>query len=97
MAYSAGTLKQIAVVNSTPDGIQGGVWHSGGGLAAEKRDATMRSSTPLSLTAAMGDAITANHEYLNDRDLDLSQPQRLGSVGCEVSAGVRDRHKLLWR
>ncbi len=88
MAYSAGTLKQIAVVNSTPDGIQGGVCHSGGGL---------RSSTPLSLTAAMGDAITANHEYLNDRDLDLSQPQRLGSVGCEVSAGVRDRHKLLWR
>ncbi len=40
MAYEAKTLKQLAVVNTTPDGIQGGVWQSGGGLAAEKREGT---------------------------------------------------------
>lgn len=38
MAYQASSLKQLAVVCTTPDGIQGGVWQSGVGLAAERRD-----------------------------------------------------------
>ncbi|HEY3841277.1 MAG TPA: hypothetical protein VGL72_32120 [Bryobacteraceae bacterium] len=40
MAYQASPLKQLAVVCTTPDGIQGGVWQSGVGLAAERRDNT---------------------------------------------------------
>ena len=35
LGYDAQNLKQIAVHNSTPDGIYGGVWMSGGGLAAD--------------------------------------------------------------
>jgi hypothetical protein len=35
MSYSASTLAQEAVLNTTPDGSGGGVWMSGGGLAAD--------------------------------------------------------------
>jgi hypothetical protein len=38
MAYEASSLKQLGAVCTTPDGIQGGVWQSGTGLAAEVRD-----------------------------------------------------------
>jgi hypothetical protein len=38
MAYDAKTLKQISVFCTTPDGIQGGIWQSGAGLAAEERE-----------------------------------------------------------
>lgn len=38
MAYDANSLKQLSVVCTTPDGIQGGVWQSGVGLAADPRD-----------------------------------------------------------
>jgi hypothetical protein len=40
MAYDARTLKQISVFCTTPDGIQGGIWQSGAGLAAEDREGT---------------------------------------------------------
>ncbi len=40
MAYDAQTLKQISVLCTTPDGIQGGIWQSGAGLAAEEREGT---------------------------------------------------------
>jgi len=35
MAYDAKTLQQTAIFNTTPDGIRGGVWQSGNGLAAD--------------------------------------------------------------
>ena len=35
MAYDAKSLKQLAAVCTTPDGIQGGIWQSGTGLAAD--------------------------------------------------------------
>jgi hypothetical protein len=35
MAYNAQTLQQTAIFNTTPDGIRGGVWQSGNGLAAD--------------------------------------------------------------
>lgn len=38
LAYDAKTLKQIAAYCTTPDGIQGGIWQSGAGLAGETRD-----------------------------------------------------------
>jgi hypothetical protein len=38
MAYDARTLKQISVLCTTPDGIQGGIWQSGAGLSAEQRE-----------------------------------------------------------
>jgi hypothetical protein len=34
-AYNATTLQQVAVFNATPDGYDGGIWQSGGGLAAD--------------------------------------------------------------
>ncbi|HUQ92279.1 MAG TPA: hypothetical protein VM120_11415 [Bryobacteraceae bacterium] len=38
LAYDAATLKQVSVLCTTPDGIQGGIWQSGAGLASEKRE-----------------------------------------------------------
>lgn len=38
MAYDAKSLRQISVYCTTPDGIQGGIWQSGTGLAAETRE-----------------------------------------------------------
>ena len=38
LAYDAHTLKQISAFCTTPDGIQGGIWQSGAGLAAEERE-----------------------------------------------------------
>lgn len=35
MAYDSQTLQQLAVFDTTPNGIDGGVWGSGGGLAAD--------------------------------------------------------------
>ena len=35
MGYDAKTLLQTAIYNTTPDGIRGGVWQSGNGLAAD--------------------------------------------------------------
>lgn len=35
IAYDATTLEQIVILNTTPDGIRGGVWQSGNGLAAD--------------------------------------------------------------
>ncbi|MFN7996759.1 MAG: hypothetical protein U0Q18_24310 [Bryobacteraceae bacterium] len=40
LAYDAKTLRQISVLCTTPDGIQGGIWQSGTGLAADYRDGT---------------------------------------------------------
>ncbi len=38
MAYDARSLKQLAALCTTPDGIQGGIWQSGVGLAADPRE-----------------------------------------------------------
>lgn len=35
MGYSASTLAQVSVYNATANGSRGGIWHSGGGLAAD--------------------------------------------------------------
>ncbi len=40
MACDARTLNKISVLCTTPDGIQGGIWQSGAGLAAEEREGT---------------------------------------------------------
>jgi len=40
VAFDARNLHQLAALCTTPDGIQGGVWQSGAGLAAEPRDGT---------------------------------------------------------
>ncbi len=40
MAYDAKSLKQLQVFCTTPDGIQGGIWQSGVGLAGEARDSS---------------------------------------------------------
>ncbi|HTW31780.1 MAG TPA: hypothetical protein VMD76_08885 [Candidatus Sulfotelmatobacter sp.] len=35
MGYDAATLAQVSVFNDTPNGSQGGIWQSGGGLSAD--------------------------------------------------------------
>jgi len=35
LAYNATTLQQVLVYNATPDGSEGGIWQSGGGLATD--------------------------------------------------------------
>ena len=35
LAYNAPTLQQVLVYNATPDGSEGGIWQSGGGLATD--------------------------------------------------------------
>lgn len=37
MAYNATTLAQVGIFNATPNGTLGGVWQSGGGLAADSQ------------------------------------------------------------
>jgi hypothetical protein len=37
MAYDAQTLNQLAVFDTTPNGIDGGIWGAGGGIAADSR------------------------------------------------------------
>jgi hypothetical protein len=37
MAYDARTLRQLAVFNTTPNGIDGGVWGAGGGIASDQQ------------------------------------------------------------
>jgi hypothetical protein len=37
MAYDSSTLKQLAVFTTTPNGSEGGVWMSGGGIAADEQ------------------------------------------------------------
>jgi len=38
VAYDAKTLERVSVFCTTPDGIQGGIWQSAAGLAAEERE-----------------------------------------------------------
>jgi hypothetical protein len=38
MGYNAKTLAQVSVFNDSPNGSQGGIWHSAGGLSADSTD-----------------------------------------------------------
>ena len=124
MAYDAKTLKQAAVVNTTPDEIQGGIWQSGGGLAAEKRDGTypliyatvsngsvggrnfsqsLMQLYPGELMSVKQPFIPADHEYLNDRDLDLPTaplliPDLPLAIACskEGKCYVVDRNRAIY-
>jgi hypothetical protein len=58
MAYNARTLKQISVFCTTPDGIQGGIWQSGAGLAAEERE----GNYPL-IYAVVGNGASIGRNY----------------------------------
>lgn len=66
MGYSASTLAQVSVYNSTADGSRGGIWHSGGAPAAD-------SSGNIFLITGNGtfDADTAGVDY-GDAMLKLS-------------------------
>jgi hypothetical protein len=58
MGYNASTLAQVSVFNDTPNGSQGGIWQSAGGLSAD-------SSGNLYLTTGNGtfDVNTAGVDY----------------------------------
>lgn len=38
LGYQASSLEQVVVYNDTPDGYQGGIWQSGGGMAADAKN-----------------------------------------------------------
>ena len=54
MAYDAGTLRQISALCTTPDGIQGGIWQSGAGLSAERREGTYPLIYAVSSNGSVG-------------------------------------------
>jgi len=45
LGYGAQTLAQVAVFNDTPNGSQGGIWQSGGGLSAAPGSSTILLQT----------------------------------------------------
>jgi len=51
MGFDAATLAPTAVFNSTPDGVRGGFWHSGQGLAADAAGDIWAVSSNGSFTA----------------------------------------------
>ena len=54
LAYDAKTLGQISALCTTPDGIQGGIWQSGTGLAAERREGTYPLVYAVSSNGSVG-------------------------------------------
>ncbi|MBZ5570829.1 MAG: pyrrolo-quinoline quinone [Acidobacteriia bacterium] len=94
MGYDAGTLAQVAVFNSTPNGKQGGIWLSGGGLAEGPRGDLFTltgngtfdaddggvdyGDSFLKLTPSKGLTVTDYFTPFNQEDLS-NQDQDLGS------------------
>jgi hypothetical protein len=58
VAYDAHTLRQLAAFCTTPDGIQGGIWQSGAGLAAEPGGGVL----PV-IYAVVGNGSTGGRNY----------------------------------
>jgi outer membrane protein assembly factor BamB len=54
LAYDAKTLGQISALCTTPDGVQGGIWQSGTGLAAERREGTIPLVYAVSSNGSVG-------------------------------------------
>lgn len=72
MAYNATTLAQTAAVNTTPNGLLGGVWMSGAGLAADSQGY---------IYAATGDGLfDFNTNGVDDGDTLLKMNSSLGIV-----------------
>jgi hypothetical protein len=86
MSYDASSLKPLAVFNDTPNGVEGGIWQAGRGLAADRNgniyvmtangsvSPTDFSSSFLRLTPDLNVAdryLPENHTCLNEYDLDL--------------------------
>ena len=88
IAYDAKDLRQIAVYCTTPDGIQGGIWQSGAGLATDSSSIYAVVGNGSLGGPDHGESVVklesgprlsvqqsfapANSAYLNGRDLDLS-------------------------
>jgi hypothetical protein len=72
LGYNSATLKQVAVFNDTRNGLQGGIWQSGGGLSAAP------GGTAVFLLTGNGtfDANTGGVDY-GDSFLKLSTTGRL--------------------
>ncbi len=97
MAYAAGTMKQLAVFNTTPNGKGGGIWMSGSGLSVDSQGRLLVSTAngdfdgkkelgdtvlALSLTAS-GFTVTDSFTPYNQAYLSTSD-QDLGSGGVLV-------------
>ena len=54
VGYDARTLEQVAVFNDTPDGSAGGIWLSGGGLAADEGGDIFAATGNGTFDAAVG-------------------------------------------
>jgi hypothetical protein len=54
MAHDAQTLQQLAVFDTTPNGIDGGIWGAGGGIAADSQGNIYAASADGTFDAAAG-------------------------------------------
>jgi Chitobiase/beta-hexosaminidase C-terminal domain/Bacterial lectin len=67
LAYNAATLAQTGAFNATPNGIGGGFWMSGAGLAADQLNPSTKPYGRLFATTGNGD-YTATTPYANGMD-----------------------------
>lgn len=56
MAYDAQTLSQLAIFSTSPNGVDGGVWGSGGGIAADTSGNIYASTADGTFDADQGGA-----------------------------------------
>lgn len=71
MAYDATTLQQTAIFNTTPDGIRGGVWQSGSGMAADSAGYIYASTGDGPFDADSGGPDYADSLLKMDGDLNI--------------------------
>ena len=71
MAYDAKTLQQTAIFNTTPDGIRGGVWQSGNGMAADNDGYIYASTGDGPFDASTGGPDYADSLLKFDGDLNI--------------------------
>jgi hypothetical protein len=101
LAYDATTLKQVAVLNDTANGGQGGIWQANGGLAADSSGSVYVSTgngtwdgvanfgqSVLRLTSGLSVAdwfTPDNYVYLNTYNLDVGSGRTILMPGTDFA------------
>jgi hypothetical protein len=93
LGYNASTLAQTGAFCSTPNGLGGGFWMSGGGLAADQLDPVNHPYGRMFVPSANGD-YTASLPYTNrmdygDSELSLDLTNGVPTVADEFTPGVQ--------
>ncbi|MFC5863732.1 chitobiase/beta-hexosaminidase C-terminal domain-containing protein [Acidicapsa dinghuensis] len=93
LGYNAATLAQTGAFCSTPNGVGGGIWMAGGGLAADQLDPVNRPYGRMFVPSANGD-YNASAPYTNqmdygDSELDLDLTNGVPTITDEFTPGVQ--------